>query len=123
MSLIIKVVLVEADKSKLGQVILNLLNNALKFTKAGSITIRSEKKDDSTVLISIIDTGQGINLDILPKLFVKYTSQSDRGTGLGLFICKTIVEAHGGRICAEKNSDGKGTTFTFSLPLDQKAVK
>ena len=59
----------------------------------------------------------------LPELFSKFKAKSFSGTGLGLFISKSIVEAHGGRIWAEKNSDGKGTTFTFSLPLDQKAVK
>ncbi|MGE5661302.1 MAG: sensor histidine kinase, partial [Ignavibacteriales bacterium] len=69
------------------------------------------------VIIRIRDTGVGIHPEILPRLFTKFATRSDRGTGLGLFISKGIVEAHGGRIWAENNSDGKGTTFSFTLPL------
>jgi signal transduction histidine kinase len=68
-------------------------------------------------VISVKDTGQGIHREILPKLFTKFATKSVAGTGLGLFISKGIVEAHGGRIWGENNSDGKGATFSFSLPM------
>ena len=64
--------------------------------------------------------GQGIHHDIVPRLFSKFASKSFQGTGLGLFISKSIVEVHGGKIWAENNSDGKGATFTFSLPTSQE---
>jgi signal transduction histidine kinase len=63
------------------------------------------------------DTGSGINEEILPKLFTKFATKSDKGIGLGLYISKNIIEAHGGRIWAKNNNDGKGATFSFSLPL------
>lgn len=65
------------------------------------------------------DTGYGIHSDIMPRLFAKFTTRSNTGTGLGLYISKNIIEAHGGRIWAENNSDGKGATFSFSLPINQ----
>ena len=71
------------------------------------------------VLISIKDTGTGIDPDIMPRLFTKFISKSVAGTGLGLFISKSIIEAHGGKIWAENNADGKGATFAFSLPLSK----
>jgi signal transduction histidine kinase len=71
-------------------------------------------------VITMKDTGSGIHEEILPKLFTKFATKSERGTGLGLFISKNIVEAHGGRIWAKNNEDGKGATFSFSLPLDTK---
>jgi signal transduction histidine kinase len=111
---------VEADKGRMIQVISNLLNNAIKFTKEGSISINIERKEDNQhVIISVKDTGEGINPEILPILFSKYATKSFEGSGLGLglFICKSIVEAHGGKIWAENNSDGKGATFSFSLPI------
>ncbi|HEY9386521.1 MAG TPA: HAMP domain-containing sensor histidine kinase [Nitrososphaeraceae archaeon] len=107
---------VEADKGRITQVISNLLSNAIKFTNEGVISIISEKKD-SQVIVSIKDTGKGIDEEIFPKLFTKFTSKSFAGTGLGLFISKSIVEAHGGKIWAENSPDGKGATFAFSLPL------
>jgi signal transduction histidine kinase len=114
-------VIVQADKGRIIQVISNLLNNAIKFTEKGTISIGLERKGDDNreVLISVKDPGQGINPEILPKLFTKFAtkSKSETGTGLGLFISKSIVEAHGGRIWAENNSDGKGSTFYLSLPL------
>ena len=111
----------EADKGRTSQVISNLLSNAIKFTKKGSITIATKiDEDNNDILISVKDTGSGIDPEILPELFSKFTAKSFSGTGLGLFISKSIVEAHGGKIWAENNSD-EGTTFTFSLPLDQKA--
>ena len=122
---------VEADRHRVTQVISNLLNNAIKFIKEEgkegeggtvSITLEKKKEEDNQqeVLISIKDSGVGIHSDIIPRLFSKFATKSEKGTGLGLFISKSIVEAHGGKIWAENNvSDGsaeKGATFTFSLP-------
>jgi signal transduction histidine kinase len=109
---------VEADKGRLNQVISNLLDNAIKFTQKGSIVISTQRKDnDNNVIVSIKDTGIGIDHELMPRLFTKFASKSFVGTGLGLFISKSIIEAHGGRIWAENNPDGKGATFTFTLPL------
>jgi len=112
---------VKADKEKLIQVISNLLNNAIKFTEEGTISVSTEVKGNGRmeVLVTIKDTGQGIHPEIEPRLFSKFASKSLQGTGLGLFIAKSIVEAHGGKIWAENNSGGKGATFTFSLPVSQ----
>jgi len=122
---------VEADRHRVTQVISNLLNNAIKFIKEEgkegeggtvSITLEKKKEEDNQqeVLISIKDSGVGIHSDIIPRLFSKFATKSEKGTGLGLFISKSIVEAHGGKIWAENNvSDGsaeKRATFTFSLP-------
>src|SRR5215212_1276995 len=120
-----KDIFVLADKSRIIQIISNLLNNAIKFTQEGSIHVTTEKKtddnknddDDNFVVISVIDNGTGIDPGILPKIFSKFTTKSDMGIGLGLYISKNIVEAHGGKIWTENNSDGKGATFYFSLPL------
>ena len=115
-------IFVNADKVRIFEVISNLLGNAIKFTtkEAGrSITIKTEKKD-SQASVSIRDTGSGIQSEIMPKLFSKFVTNSAGGTGIGLFISKSIVEAHGGRIWAENNADGKGATFTFSLPLSEQ---
>jgi len=115
-------VFIDADKSRLTQVISNLLRNAIKFTKEGYITIKAEKKEDH-VLVKIKDTGSGIDPEISPRLFTKFATKSDEGIGLGLFISKAIVEAHGGRIWAENNKEGEkrgGATFTFNLPLSKK---
>ncbi len=110
---------VNADKERLSQVIFNLLSNAIKFTngEGGNISIISKKKDNQ-LIVSVKDTGSGIDPEILPRLFSKFATNSFEGTGLGLFISKSIIEAHGGRIWAENNSDGKGATFSFSLPID-----
>ena len=112
-------IFVNADKVRISEVISNLLGNAIKFaTKetGRSITIKAEKKD-SHATVSIKDTGSGIDPEIKPKLFSKFVTNSPGGTGIGLFISKSIVEAHGGRIWAEDNVNGKGATFTFSLPF------
>jgi two-component system, OmpR family, sensor histidine kinase VicK len=112
-------VLVNADKYRINQVIYNLLNNAIKFTKQGYITISAdkEKKVGKEVVVKIQDSGAGINPDIMPRLFTKFASKSHVGTGLGLFISKSIVEAHGGRIWAENSSTGTGASFSFTLPM------
>jgi len=123
-------IFVEADKYRLRQVIANLLSNAIKFTNEGSIFVTAEERKDGNsnnngqeiAIISIKDTGTGIDSEILPKLFSKFASKSFQGTGLGLFISKSIVEAHGGRIWAENNADRKGATFSFTLPLQKITV-
>jgi signal transduction histidine kinase len=123
-------IFVEADKYRLRQVIANLLSNAIKFTNEGSIFVTAEERKDSNsnnngqenAIISIKDTGTGIDPEILPRLFSKFASRSFQGTGLGLFISKSIIEAHGGRIWAENNADRIGATFSFTLPLQKITV-
>ena len=119
--------MVEADRDRINQAVSNLLNNAIKFTskKGGTISVIAEKrngsKDDNQeeVVVNVVDTGEGIHHEMLPRLFTKFASKSNSGTGLGLYISKSIVESHGGRIWAENNPDGKGATFSFSLPIIQ----
>ena len=133
-----------ADKIRIFEVLSNLLNNAIKFSSGEPITISaikvqnngneikhvndndpeyvekdSEKKKDELVLISVKDEGKGIDEEILPRLFNKFVTKSDQGTGLGLFIAKNIVEAHGGQIWAQNNMNEKGATFSFTLPLNK----
>jgi signal transduction histidine kinase len=118
-------IFVYADKERIARVVDNLLINAVKFTKEGTITITikdrdlHDKKENTitTAIVNIMDTGEGIAAQIYSRLFTKFATTSHTGTGLGLFISKYIIEAHGGRIWAENNSDGKGATFSFSLPL------
>ncbi len=111
---------VEADRGRLTQVISNLLSNAIKFTKEGTVTVVTEEKRSNNIdllFVRVKDTGTGINESIMPILFKKFATRSEKGMGLGLFVCKSIIEAHGGKIWAENNADGKGSTFTFSIPL------
>jgi signal transduction histidine kinase len=118
-------IVVEADKERLNQVISNLLSNAIKFTKEGKIDISEQKRIENKdgikkeeAMVMINDTGSGIDPEIMTKLFSKFTTKSQQGTGLGLYISKFIIEAHDGKIWAENNSDGKkGAMFAFSLPL------
>jgi signal transduction histidine kinase len=122
-----KDLIIDADKERIIQVISNILDNAIKFTKEGTISIDIEKsggidndKDDKSqeIIINIKDTGKGLDSITFPHLFSKFFSTSGAGgTGLGLYICKSIVEAHGGKIWAKNNEDDKGSTFSFSLPL------
>ena len=114
--------IVEADRERISQVISNLLSNAIKFTKEGVISITAaEKKPDNEALVKVEDTGQGIDSGILPRLFTKFATKSFTGTGLGLFISKSIIEAHGGRMWAENNADRKGAKFAFTLPLRKQS--
>jgi two-component system, OmpR family, sensor histidine kinase VicK len=110
---------IEADKIRLYQVIANLLGNAIKFTREGTITFSTDVKDNDELIVTVKDTGTGLHPDILPRLFTKFATKADAGTGLGLYISKSIVEAHGGRMWAENNSDGIGAAFSFSLPIIQ----
>jgi signal transduction histidine kinase len=124
-------VFIEADKSRISQVISNLLSNAIKFTiqkgkegeKHGKTILVTIDKDDqhNETIVSIRDSGIGIDSEIFPRLFSKFASKSFEGTGLGLFISKSIIEAHGGKIWAENNATNSyrdvGATFRFSLAL------
>jgi signal transduction histidine kinase len=124
---------INADESKIGQVINNLLSNALDFTKNGTITIkvydlsiRSDDKENhdtqESIAIEVKDTGSGINEEIMPRLFEKFSRRSDSGAGLGLYISKKIVDMHGGKFWAQNNKGAKGATFTFTLPIYQKTI-
>jgi two-component system, OmpR family, sensor histidine kinase VicK len=106
----------KADKSRIDEVISNLLSNAIKFTPEGTITSVEKDETKNWVIVSVKDTGQGIDVSILPRLFTKFASKSYQGTGLGLFIAKGIVEAHMVKIWGKNNVDGIGATFSFGLP-------
>jgi len=129
---------VEADRRRVTQVISNLLNNSIKFTKEGTVTVTTtiRRKDvvdrdnrgeggREEVVIAVKDTGSGIDPELMPRLFTKFATKSYQGTGLGLFISKSIVEEHGGKIWAENNNNNgsdsdrkhKGATFYFTLPV------
>ena len=129
------VTLVEADKRRIAQVISNLLNNATKFTEEGTITITTHVikrknidrirggEEVAELFVAVKDTGTGIDPELMPRLFTKFATKSYQGTGLGLFISKSIIEAHGGRIWAENNNKDnynkrqRGATFYFTLPV------
>jgi signal transduction histidine kinase len=122
-------IFIEGDKARIAQVIYNILDNAVKFsiTKIdeeanGIININAEKIYDDQAIVSIKDTGIGIDPEIMPRLFEKFASKSYQGTGLGLYICKSIIEAHGGKIWAKNNNirGERGTTITFTLPSISK---
>ena len=120
-----EIIIVYADKDRIHQVLSNLLNNAVKFTKNGTVTINTRiangsnnnANNDKKAVVTIMDTGSGITPEIMQKLFSKFVTTSSHGTGLGLFISKGIIDAHGGRIWAENNSNGVGSSFSFSLPF------
>jgi signal transduction histidine kinase len=106
-----------ADRYRITQVISNLINNAIKFTEQGSITIEGIANSDE-LTVKINDTGKGIDSEIINRLFDKFVSRSEQGTGLGLFISKNIIESHGGKIIGFNNENGVGATFVFTLPID-----
>jgi two-component system, OmpR family, sensor histidine kinase VicK len=123
--------IIEADRGRITQVLSNLLNNAIKFAsekkERGQVVFvstvadfDSKNNDCGEIIVSIKDSGEGIHPDIFPRLFTRFATKSFTGTGLGLYISKNIVEAHGGRMWAENNHNGEGATFRFSLPLAQK---
>ncbi|HEY7082986.1 MAG TPA: ATP-binding protein [Nitrososphaeraceae archaeon] len=120
----------QAGKGRIIQVVNNLINNAIRFTIKGIITIRTESSEEKEqienkqthnrkmAMVYVKDTGIRIDPEILPRLFEKFVTKSSDGTGLGLYISKSIAVAHGGNIWAKNNPKGKkGTTFTFSIPL------
>ena len=106
-----------ADRYRITQVISNIINNAIKFTEQGTITIEGIV-NSSELTVRITDTGKGIDNEIINRLFDKFVSRSEQGTGLGLFISKNIIESHGGKIIGFNNENGVGATFVFTLPLD-----
>jgi signal transduction histidine kinase/CheY-like chemotaxis protein len=111
-------IIVKADAERLTEVVSNLLSNAIKFTQKGEISVNITRDDiDKQVIVSVTDTGQGIDPEIIPRLFTKFATKSIVGTGLGLYISKRIIEAHGGKMWAENNPDGNGATFSFTIPL------
>ena len=114
-------IFLKGDSQQLARVIFNLVSNAIKFTSRGTILIKTKKEDysgsDSRVVVSVKDSGSGIDHEISTRLFTKFATKSEKGTGLGLFISKSIIESHGGKIWAENNADGKGATFSFTLPI------
>jgi signal transduction histidine kinase len=125
-------IFVKVDRLRLSQVFHNVLSNAIKFTKEGNIAIAIQRDEeyggeggdhnnnnDDQVIAIIKDTETGIDPEIMPRLFAKFATKSVTGTGLGMFISKSIVEAHGGKICVQNNKDGKGATFAFSLPFSK----
>jgi signal transduction histidine kinase len=125
---------VYADEARLQQVIDNLLSNAINFTQNGTIMITAyraqvdtkgeiDESDRESTVVEIRDTGTGINSEMLPRLFDKFATRSMSGTGLGLYISKSIVDSHDGKIWAYNNKDGKGATFTFTLPINKKDKK
>lgn len=123
-----------ADEARLQQVINNLLSNAINFTNKGTVIITAYKaqvdtnvemgqQDEESIVVEIKDTGSGINPEMLPRLFEKFATRSGSGTGLGLYISKSIVDSHGGKIWAYNNKDGIGATFTFTLPIPVNKTK
>lgn len=115
-----------ADRDRIGQAISNIIGNAVKFVSDnGTISIYISKRKSNSdsngniVVVSIKDNGSGIDSEMLDKLFNKFTTKSFQGTGLGLYLTKSIIESHGGHIWAENNNKNeKGATFSFSLPLN-----
>ncbi len=111
-----KPVRVYCDKERIYQVLSNLIANAIKFTDEGEIVVRCGERNGHAV-VSVIDSGRGIENEIMPRLFSKFVSRSDSGTGLGLYLSKNIIESHGGKIWAENNVGRKGATVSFTLPM------
>lgn len=115
-------IFVNADREKISQVVSNLLTNAINFTQAGRITVTARRDPISKMaVVAVKDTGTGIATDVLTKLFEKFITKSERGTGIGLYISKKLVEAHGGTISGQNNVDGPGASFSFTIPLAEHA--
>jgi signal transduction histidine kinase len=115
-------ILIVADKLRLNQVFLNIINNAINVAQEGEIIVFLERQDNNTVLVRITDDGPGIPSNIKDKLFTKFVTGSKSGTGLGLYICKNIIEKHGGKIWVENNKN-KGANFNFTIPMTAQLGK
>jgi two-component system, OmpR family, sensor histidine kinase VicK len=121
-------IFIDGDRERITQVISNLLNNAIKFTEEGTIIVDIEERKNNKhsnnketaaiVVVNIQDTGKGIDPAIRDKLFEKFTTTSEKGMGLGLYLSRKIIESHGGEIWAANNTNSKGATFGFSLPAN-----
>ena len=109
-------IFLKADKKRISRVISNLLCNAIEFRQDNSTITLDTKISGNRVILTVKDSGRGIDPNILPRLFSKFTTISYRGIGLGLFISKNIIELHGGKISAKNNVNGCGATFAFCLP-------
>jgi signal transduction histidine kinase len=119
--------MLEIDRDRMIQALTNVIDNSLKFTTEGQIKIESSMSPDRKFLeLAISDTGSGIPHEMLPKLFQKFATKTpgnlgkkfhSQGTGLGLFISRSIINAHGGEISAHNNSDQKGAVFVVRLPI------
>jgi signal transduction histidine kinase len=117
-----QVIIIKADRTRIAQVLMNLLDNSINSSQEGIISVTTAIDPDAkSITVSVKDAGSGINPDIISRLFSKFATASEKGTGLGLYISKKIIEAHGGKIWAENNKDGKGATFSFTLPLTSSA--
>ena len=113
-------IIIYADKQRITQVMINLLSNAINFTDSGTIIVSINRSRDNLVRVSVKDSGKGIDKEILHKLFEKFSTKSDKGIGLGLFISKYIIGAHGGSINGRNNKYDCGATFSFTLPTVTK---
>lgn len=113
-------IIIHADKQRITQVMINLLSNAINFTESGTISVSINLSTGNLVKVSVKDSGRGIDPEIQHKLFEKFTTRSDKGIGLGLFISKYIIEAHGGSITGKNNKYARGATFSFTLPTATK---
>jgi two-component system, OmpR family, sensor histidine kinase VicK len=112
---------VDADEERITEVLVNLLDNAVKSTKHGIISVTTEKdKVRNQAYVRVRDSGSGVHPELMTRLFTKFASKSSGGTGLGLYISKSIVEAHGGKIWFENNQEDRGSTFGFSLPIQER---
>lgn len=109
-------IIAHGDKYRITQVLFNLLDNAMKFTSSGIIIVSIQMDAKNLTRVSVIDNGKGIDSRIQSKLFEKFTTMSDSGIGLGLFISKKIIDAHGGTISGKNNENAGGATFSFTLP-------
>jgi signal transduction histidine kinase len=114
---------VEGDREKLLRVLLNLLDNAIKFTAEGQVVV-SVACRDGAVEVAVADTGEGIEADVLARVFDRFYQERGQaeGVGIGLTICKAVVEAHGGRIWGESPGKGQGATFRFALPVEPEGA-
>jgi two-component system sensor kinase FixL len=117
--------LVRGDRIQLQQVILNLISNSFDAIESSfdprEILIRTSRKDTHTIMVAVKDSGCGIPIQNIPKIFTHFFTSKPDGLGMGLSISRSIIEAHGGRLDVKNNSD-RGTTFYFTIPVDKKDV-